>query len=1321
MKTAIVRKPISNAIVNPYVEKIDNLTDLSLINVINDYRLNSDGSLSSTKGNEGQEHIPIDTCVYQVPAISAMVILSLENGIHWNSIFEIAYFTKDVLGTLKKIEVSKGLPEPNESDSKLKSLHTEYYHIRTESLLELEGKEFDEKQKEQYRKIYVPKDYCTNINDCVYLLVSIRKANKKYLNCSCVQYPTNQPFFWEKPVATSIFDNQTIQKSKILLGTVKSIAKLGNVRSLNGSRPKYAEKTYKVDYSWEESSAEDKFSFKDDDSVCTIIKKSAVCSIQGENYTGSIMLPVYVYRRDRISNDISAFVWHSGNEDDMVKKSLLGCKEGDEEFYNKYRFLRESLSLETIYGSFASLTKLSELNAAKYIVRTLAHQPEGNRCVSIEGHLLHLIGGALYCIQEIIEQSRKNGQTILSDEDYNRVNRLFQINGSHLFYDTDIDFTGIDKDDDDRVFLEKILGLKDGSNGCQRLAALMRTVFSHVSQMGIRLDYIYCDIENINNDARSLAVHRFNTRYQYKDEFKNVKDELAHRIYGVLKEEIDNYEDSKIKESLESLGFYENGNGYVDIASVPIDDDAPGLYGISNGKSYAQRRNINVWDVVMNNYTNKLFNKYIFNPILNSLQRPIKGLSQIPKCSADSRYYSKGYLNRAERYENYLGGSIKLQGGMYSSIPLYGDHMTRGYIKPNMDNWKILPKPTLFSFFMDHINRLRVTALSSPQNHFNVFVPSWNLWAFDINKIREFRVYDDKGEIIKYDESEERNAIAYHRELLYHTFLMNPDKAIAYFSLDSTVKDKAHYINLEAEKKEGYFKFAYDELNQILETINNRLGTSTVVPQTKTLAVETEPYVLTCAEVDNKWIWRLTVNEEIKPVNTGNSVIKFNIGGRILTFHNVKEYSKGEGIGFWIVTPIGEKPQIISENDYYFKNPALSINDKSLIEGNGVLALVDSKKEGDTIIPTDYVRLTFPYTQYTIFGELPIHHTISMRFCIKEKLKAVCNLLQLSALKTEGKMLLFTLKPDSDPKITTTCPELLNARIKKQPKFNIELNDICELKISFDINPNDVKVEDGKSLFSGIVAYSLINETKNSKGKTVDNYAWTSGNIEWKFNSEKNHYLVQELILWEYKARYGMLFNKETEKKVLFEDIIKKELNGIPEKDKDKKRKEIQKEKYRELLEQTPIRIESFSIFTHGHQEKVEMFRESNGLNISRVDNNKKSFTDRIITKFSWLNAEQRPVIYKLTFTLKGGNTEIPLSTIVRPSSNIDKRLIYSKDGQLTIHRASDKQIVLEVAPNSEGYMLFQNTKEPKKITEAICECDEIEVESVNPDAVYHK
>lgn len=1135
--------------------------------------------------------------------------------------------------------------------------------------------------------VEVPRLFFSNINDYVYLVISCIDEPLVEVH----DFPENQPFFWDKPVATSIYDDQSLSDSKIISGVVKYIVKITDGTPVRTNRKLYIEKSLLVDYAWAKSKLADIATKNGNNQICTIVNADVNYKTEDGNCVGLIKLPVYVYKRNRNGkgNDITVFVWHSGNKDDMVKKSMEGFREDDAQFYNENRYLLDSLSLETIYHSFASLTKISEDSVARYIVRTLAHQPEGNRCVSIEGHLLHLIGGVLYYIECLLKNGdAKEADGKLKDEYYNRVVALYNaIGNNYLRYDANVDF-GLINNNADRTYVEKILGIKNGSNGCQRLASLLRKVFSYVHNMGISVDYIYCDIENIYGRARDLLVHRFGTEFQHKWKGESQKSSF---YSGIIFNEIQ--KDDEFKEAFNSLGysFGEEGSELEDVSSVLAGDENAHLhYGISNEKSYAKRRNLNVWDVVMNNYTNKLFYDYIFKPILHPLGRPFKGIHKMPICSADSRYHSKGYHNRAEYYETYLGGSLKLSGGMYSSIPLYGDHMTRGYIKPNMDNWHILPEPSLFSFFMDHINRLRVTALSS-DGKFNVFIPTWNMWAFEINKILEFRLYDDKGNIIKQKESTENKAIAYHKELLFHTFLMNPDKAIAYFNLDSTVDDKEHYINLEAEKNEGYFKFAYDELQKILIDVNNELGEGLIIPKTQTLAVETEPYVLSCAEVNKKWIWRLTVNEEIAP-EIGTSTASFIVGGRKITFNNVRKCTPEQGIGFWIETLKDVKPQVFSNTEnFYTDHPAINnIGDFSLNPIDGKLTLVDSYKDKNNEnkeTPSDYLCLSFPYNQYTVLGEIPKYHSISMKFKIDRDMNKTCYLLQLSALQNEqGKLICFALNPNSIQCTDTVPFSLLNVKNANKPSFDITKGETYTLVVSFKIT---AIVENE---FSGDVYYKLTDETEQK--------IWTSGILNWNFyNSMGNQCLADDIKLWNHKQRPGCLMADN--KPVLLSSLLKKYLEGIDEDKQETERINWLTDMYKKVLDSAPVAIEDFSLCISGHQEKVELFREDNGLNITRVNKEViayaeselyEAFSDAMIAKFSWLNAEAKSIRYNLSFSEKvdKDNTDCPHGNCIKLS------------------QASDKSIEIEVMPQSEGYILIRFPEGTRKISDIFYNLKEI-------------
>lgn len=1148
--------------------------------------------------------------------------------------------------------------------------------------------------------IEVPRLFFSGINDYVYLAVSC--VNEPQIHVS--SFPENQPFFWDLPVASSIYNDQLLSESKIIPGTAKMITKILDEENIYYRRRIYAEKTLKVEYSWQKTGRRSDYAKLEDGTICKKLLRLVKCTTQDGEYNASVSLPVYVYNRNR--NGITAFVWHSGNEDDVVKKSSVGYNEGEEDkFYNKYRYLLDSLSLETIYGSFASLTKITEEAAARYIVRSLAHQPEGYRSVSVEGHLVYLMGGALYRIKKIVDSykgvrspgdtSSHKGEELLSEEDLLRVQALFKINNSLLRYDSKVAYENIPNADraaeiynEEKHFVKDVLGIPKGSSGCKRMQSLIRRIFRGIADLGITIDYVYCDIEYINNEARAIAVNRFCPQYLKALNGKDKEDKTQKNIYDNLYSEIES--DSQFLRALQSLSYVPNGVGLNSIMDMSLGDKGLAQkYGITNYKSYAERRNLNVWDVVMKNYTNSLF--------YNSIFAPIQVIFPDAKCSSDSRYILKGYLNRAEEFETYLGGNVNLYGKMYSSLPLYGEHMTNGYKKLNMDNWNILPVPSLFSFFMDSINRLRVVALSS-KGKFNVFITTWNIWAFDINKILEFRLCDNEGNLIKQSDDDDDEVKAYHRELLYHTFLMNPDKAIAYFNLDKTVKDKKHYINLESEDG-GYFKYAYNELNEILTDINKELGHGIIIPQTDMLAVETEPYVLSCAEVNNKWIWRLTVDRKTNPQpnKKEKGVVSFNVDGRQITFNNVEEFSEGEGIGFWIITPPNIIPKILTEQDYYGKHSAITISDISFTERENVLDIIDYTAEKN---PAEYVRLTFPYNRYTILGDMPSHHSVTMKFRVTDVLESDCRLLDLGILRnSKNKLYLFILGKKNDGTINFSLKEGSTIHNVK----TIKKGELYELKLRIDITHQD------ESMVSGNFYYAL-NVINNSTVNYDQNW---SEPYPWNYSiSHADYCYANNISLWHYCNRPDCITHKENlTLKEIIEKNIKEELTSgsLKEEDIDIQRKKLRSQYFYDILEEVKIRVENFSIHAHGHQEKVELFRESNGLNISRVNKsiaayrlntweihdspveveNENIIDETIIGKFSWLNACECKVRYKLTYSLfdeKGD--EISLGDQERPSAAAN--IIYPLDGRLKLIKVSYKNVIFEVEPQSEGYMLVK-------------------------------
>lgn len=1281
MKTPIVNTRVKT-IVNPYDFR-RSFRELKPYGVIEGYTLVSNGKLSHDTNYK--------IVIYRVFAnFAALKFLP-------DKIVGFAYYTDNVLLRMRKtvarsdndnINIYQPLDYLGSDLGGKEDADFQYYCHNLGRCISSKTEKVEIKDK-----YVIPREIFIDINDSAYLFICAKKEEDIYITHS--SFPEGQPFFWDTPVATSLFVGQKLEKSDILLGSIKVIKKV----SVLSKEQRYIEKNISCSYKWDNGK---KVVWNGKNLItqrvrntCMVFPEKATCSVMVNNvlYSASLSLKVFVYQKYRKvnENDVTAYVWCSGNEDDLVKKTYLESGMSCQAAYNRYPFILDSLSLNTIYHSFASLTHVSEGNAARYIVRYIAQQPKGLRSISIEGYLVYLMGGALCWIGETLSNNKKHksddqnavdslGENMFMDdasgneqpieEDFfektlmPRIESMFTINGSKLYFDSPVrypaDYSDVTEANSFAVeYLRNILGIKEGMSGCSKLGDLLRTLFDNINKFGLSIDYVYCDIEKLFNDAWMLKVQRVDEHYleAKAEEIKglgndddestdnDIKSQVQAKIYQGFWDEIRGCLHPEIYSQMKSLGFYNEGRGVqigeqckadakasekekwnvlYDIYKVT---EGKEYYGIANSKSYERRRNLNIWDVVMKNYMNKLFYDYVVTPVQTIFNNA--------KCSCYSHTHNKGYINHADKWETYLGGSLMLGGDMYSSISLYGNYYSKGIRKLSMDNWKILPDVTPYTFFVDYVNKVRSSFLSSPQHHFNVFISSWNIWAYELNKELHFF----KNNNINGEEQEEKaknqqlykSAQTYHKELLYHTFLLNPDKAIAYFNLEpKRRKDDAENYLVINEK--SYYTESYKYLQGILQELNQRFTGGKIIPQTATLAIETEPYVLTCAEVNGKWHWRLTVNEEITPIVEKSSV-SFTIGGWKIVFHQIENNPLVDNdcnkVGFWIVTPVGEKPQITSEIDSYFKNPATEFSMEEI--GNEI------QKEESKLIVRDSSGIKYkPFSCYTLFGEAPQIYTTSMRFSIENHIKnneeyllwgekftyPECNDSNTNAYRS-ARRVVARIKIDERSKILFEIAGKSIEPIGDYPsKGELARSTTYELKLFAYIN----NLLRGK--ISGSIRYELYSDTGDMLYAAKSKIAYTSDNLLPYLSSE--FYIVR--------------YSSETKKEM--------------------------------------INIEDFRIYFSGHQEKVELFRESNGLNISRVNKGvpayadfdaAETFDDTIFAKVSWLNAEKRSIKYVLNISvgkISGGN-------------------IYPIDGRIINHYVDENDdLHFEVAPESEGYIL---------------------------------
>lgn len=1222
MKTAIVRKPISNAIVDPYNFDNRSLLDLKPEGVILGCKI--------TAGMHIYASSSTDILIYKIPAICATLDLPFALNIR-----SMAYFSKEVVKLWKMDGIEDELPTysiSNVNNPKEANFH-HYCH------------NFGKYDTAPSKNVIVPREIFCDINEFVYLLISLADRKKNNLLLHYSTFPIGNPFFWDMPVATSLLKGQPLNKSCILLGAVKKIEK-----DITGNG-KYSLISLNPSYYWDGDADEVLWSNQErenenivDNSICRIVTKSAVCSLHDIGDVYLFELPIYIYNKNRVNNGIgvSAFVWHSGNEDDLVKKSLAGYSEDDADFYNEHSFLLDSLSLTTVFGSYVSLTKISLDEAARYIIRYVARQPQGCRSVSVEGKLLNVLGGALRRIFDLIDGQGEIENSL--DDKYNKINTLFKINGSHLYFDSNIEYSSLSDNNPEKIFIKDILGIDNGSNGCIRVKEILKTLFENINQISsgkLRLDYIYCDIEALFNDARSLAVQRFPPFYQMK--YENCKEEkdIGHQVYGKV------YEDLLVetKNELLQLGyvFPKNGIMLIDIAGAQVGENKDKLfYGTSNNKSYAQRRNLNVWDVVMKNYTNKLFYDYVVTPI--------KKIFPGARVSINSRFKALGYLDRSEMYETYLGGNLKLEGDLYSSIPLYEEHISSGSKKLCMDNWHIFPIVTPFSFLMDHINRLRLVALSS-KGKFDVFITTWNIWAYSINQKLHFYKNGIKSNKIHLQENKKllTSVKAYYYELLYHTFLMNPDKVISYFNLEQTRRNDVDYIPIEEKK---YYRDSYDDLQSVLVELNDLFAGKTIKPLVKTMAAETEPYILSGGQTKNNNIWRLTVNNDYvcDTEVTKRKLVSFTIGDRCISFKGtfgknviVKTNKDKSSYGIWVITPRNVKPNIstLTGIDYYYKNPAYYID--------GINDSIVDSKIFEINKHADYSGLQFKrYNAYTLFGEVPQRHFISMKFKLKNgiNIQNKIELLQLSFLGNFKAILV----PSSSVSQSSHCSFQIVLKDKVLgEELQIDNNEWYELRLSINVL---------SPLFSekmtANVEYSLIKDENHLISK--------QHRIEFEYSYQ---YFVSSMYLFKYQN-------------VTFDSIA-----------------------------EFPVEFKGFRLYFSEHQEKVELFRKSNGLNISRVNKGvaayadsqvEDEFYDYITAKVSWLNASNNSIRYCFLYpsqNLSGTSISLKNNKSLKTTSltRYHADIVYPIDGRVTIIEAKNNYVIFEVAAACEGYILVHLPK----------------------------
>jgi hypothetical protein len=1080
----------------------------------------------------------------------------------------------------------------------------------------------------------IPREIFSKINDEVYLCICT-EARQGEPVVKCAKFPTSLPFFYDLPVATSIHEGQQLKDSSIVLGRVMEFS-MKTSSHYTQCRGKYV---------WNDP---EQTLVIDSDKAFECRKTNEYTFRRGTRRVYTCPeIDLYIYGKSHAENEVSAFVWLSGNEDDEIKKEYIS--NGYESPYNTYPNVLDCLSSFTMYGSMVSLTKFTTENAARYVVRALAKQPAGNRCISIDGNnLVNLMGGALFKIERMIIQVIENAKTDknreITNEELSIIEDLYAVNNGHLFFDTPVTYDN-NPQEEVRYYMQDVLGIEENSNGCKKIKELLTDLFEKVFNLGIGVDYVYCDIEGLWNNANSLRIRRFSERYFKKLKTDGAENSSGSEFYNniVLPE-------LKGRKALWNDMLHRGFSTPDSLANISSARDSEtsihSRYGLGTS-NYASRRDVNIWDAVMKGYLNDLYYQYIMYPILKS--------HPTAKCSVFCQAQAKGYINHAKRFETYLGGDVKQHPDMYSNNALYGGVSGEYYKKLCMDNWKMYPNlRNFFSYFVGSINVLRSMLVSSQSEElkngrFNAFISSFNIWVngYGLNEMDEDTLLEEETDQNAHQSTINNKYIqtleAYYNEFIYHVFLCNPDKVNSYFHVETKgIKNHGIYGNggtyyfpfgngEDFESHQKYFTDCYSRLQKAIDELNHLFNGQARETIVNTLATETEPYVISGVNLKDKALWRVTLNEPITEGSirkTGNEIVISLSNGRKISFVTQKEPDIAGAIGkygLWIETSLNYEPTFSAEDNYYENNPAhisnlANLNVSSLLKYPNRKELYNqlNEKKLDEYAIAGNQLLFIRERANTIFGESPQLFTFSMKFKVNHEMSGYTQLFGYSSHPVH------IVIGNRNSCLNTLSVSAWKKTCEERDKDTL-------LKVgNEDLIP-------GKSY--ELIKYIAFHRDGNP-GK-VDCY------IRQEFWKLAEDGFTKEKIILTDESEYD--FTETNPTTYYFNDIPL--LSNLT------------------TFGLDAITLEDFKVYFTQQHEKLELFRESDGVNIGRVNRQVAAYAncpvdttckDKLLGKFSWLNATNKPVTYHITFKQNG-----------------------------VVQALDNKYSTITVEANSEGYVLI--------------------------------
>ena len=507
-------------------------------------------------------------------------------------------------------------------------------------------------------------------------------------------------------------------------------------------------------------------------------------------------------------------------------------------------------------------------------------------------------------------------------------------------------------------------------------------------------------------------------------------------------------------------------------------------YGYFYAQTYEERRNINIWDQVALEYSAGLFDEYMMAPIRmyskkvrcslhaveehkgyihnsDEFERYLGGSVKLPPtmCSAPRIYVSRSQ----DIYKRCMDNWIALPNDNSPFAALVGTvNNVRAARLSNLDKhnqpifasvhywiWTLCKTHELLSNDFTELQKLdeknkeieyQIKALENKEQTDEVKQQIDELKEQSKTLLKNFNSKKEKFIVLCNSENVSKLAKRcheYYKELLIHSWLCDPEMMYAYLnyhdhSLRNTLFDHFVFRNksnantvFEKISEQEYCWETYQYIQDIADEMKTAIGDLVMRPITKTLASETDPFILSGVRIGKKNLFRLTIHDNfesvyrsikrpiihkpnpleaihfkpipyIKPIYLRPNPLLFKplhriskgkrdnfefvINGKHIIFLNaqiipdIQPKPLKESIGFWIEMPAGQVPHIMTEADYYQKNPSIDIKiEKKLFEEAITKEIFAEKNTNGSV---DITRLSKPYI-VSVFGECARKQKIS--------------------------------------------------------------------------------------------------------------------------------------------------------------------------------------------------------------------------------------------------------------------------------------------------------------------------------------------------------